>query len=146
LYSQIEPQILVEPFVSDGHALPLDYKIFVFHGTAAYIQVDTDRETSHKRCFFDRNWKKQEFGLNFPIETRLIEQPRSLKRMLVAAETLCDGIDFARVDFYEVNSRPLFGEITFYPESGGRFVPSSWDQKFGMLWKFPAFGRALAQK
>ena len=136
LYSQIEPQILVEPLVSDDCSLPLDYKIFVFHGIAAYIQVDTDRETEHKRCFFDRNWNRQEFGLKFPLETRAIKPPHSLSRMLAAAECLCEGIDFARVDFYEVGKKPLFGEMTFYPDSGGeKFFPASWDDEFGKLWK-----------
>lgn len=135
LYSQIEPQILIEPFVSDDCSMPLDYKIFVFHGVAAYIQVDTDRETDHKRCFFDRNWQRQDFGLKFPLETRVIKPPHSLSRMLAAAERLCEGIDFARVDFYEVKQKPLFGEMTFYPGGGGeKFFPASWDSEFGELW------------
>jgi hypothetical protein len=135
LYSKIEPQILVEPFISNDGSLPLDYKIFVFNGVAKYVQVDTDRETEHKRCFYDTHWNKQEFGLKFPMDERALNPPVSLREMLAAAESLCEGIDFARVDFYEINSKPVFGEMTFYPGSGGeKFFPPCWDLEFGRLW------------
>lgn len=37
-----------------------------------------------------------------------------------------------RVDFYEINKRPYFGELTFYPGSGfEEFTPDEWDYKLG---------------
>ena len=37
-----------------------------------------------------------------------------------------------RTDFYEVNGKLYFGEITFYPASGfEKFLPSKWDEVFG---------------
>jgi hypothetical protein len=55
--------------------------------------------------------------------------------MLEAAETLSGGFDFVRVDFYEAEGRPLFGEMTFYPGSGlDRFRPVSFDGLFGEHW------------
>ena len=48
------------------------------------------------------------------------------------AEKLAESIPFVRVDFYYVNGRIYFGEMTFYPASGfGKFVPEEWDYKLG---------------
>ncbi len=65
----------------------------------------------------------------------------ALKRMIVAAETLSAGSDFLRVDLYEIDGKPLFGEMTFYPGSGlDRFDPVALDTELGAHWL-----RALAQ-
>jgi hypothetical protein len=136
LYAQIQPQVLVEPLAGDvANSALMDFKVFVFGGKAIYVEVDTDRQTGHRRCFYDRNWTPQPFTLEFPLETRPIKPPQSLDRMLRAAELLSGDFSFVRVDFYEVEGRPLFGEITFYPDSGrGRFRPSAYDASLGELW------------
>ncbi len=136
LYSHITPQLLVEPNLSvNPEIAPWDFKIWVFHGEARYIQVDTGRRQIHRRCFFDRGWRKQPFTLMHPLETRPIEPPASLPQMLNAAERLGQEFSFVRVDFYEVNKRPFFGEMTFYPEGArGGFRPPSYDLLLGQLW------------
>lgn len=136
LYGQIEPQLLVEPFVGNPCTLPTDYKFFVFGGRAEFIQIDTDREHAHKRAIFDRHWQRLPVELQFPLERREIARPASLGAMIEAAETLSRGFDFVRVDLYEVEGRPLFGELTFYPGSGlDRFRPTAFDRLFGECWQ-----------
>ena len=135
LYGKIEPQLLVEPFVGNGRSLPTDYKFFVFGGRAEFIQIDTDREHAHKRAIFDRDWRRLPVELQYPQERREIPRPASLASMIEAAETLSRGFDFVRVDLYEVEGRPLFGELTFYPGSGlDRFRPAAFDRLFGSCW------------
>jgi hypothetical protein len=135
LYGQIEPQILVEPFIGSAGSLPVDYKFFVFGGRAAFVQVDTDREHAHKRTLFNLDWERLPVRFQYPIDTREIAPPATLVRMIEAAETLGHDFDFVRVDFYEVGERPLFGEMTFYPGSGlDRFAPASADLMFGQPW------------
>lgn len=137
LYQQIEPRLLVEPFVGERGALPVDYKFFVFGGRAEFVQVDTDREHKHKhkRVLLDCEWRRLPAELQFPTETRDVPRPESLHRMIEAAETLSRGFDFVRVDFYEVGERPIFGEMTFYPGSGlDRFRPLAVDKLFGQHW------------
>ena len=52
--------------------------------------------------------------------------------MICLAEKLSRDISFLRVDFYVVNNRIYFGELTFYPASGfGEFIPNEWDEKLG---------------
>ena len=135
LYGEIEPQLLVEPFVGRCDRLPTDYKFFVFGGRAEFIQVDTDREHAHKRVVFDRSWNALPLRLQFPVERRRIPPPPSLGRMIEAAETLGRGFDFVRVDLYDVGGRPMFGELSFYPGSGlDGFRPVRFDALFGEYW------------
>ena len=52
--------------------------------------------------------------------------------MVEYAEKLSAGIPFCRVDFYEVEGKVYFGEITFSPGSGWEeFSPEEWDATLG---------------
>ena len=56
--------------------------------------------------------------------------------MIRAAETLSEGMSFVRVDFYEINGSPRFGEMTFYPSGGlGCFDPPEYDIIVGEHWR-----------
>ena len=55
--------------------------------------------------------------------------------MLSAAETLAAGHDFLRVDFFEIDGAPRFGEFCLYPGSGlDRFANERIDLELGRLW------------
>jgi hypothetical protein len=48
------------------------------------------------------------------------------------AAILSEGTPQLRVDFYEVDGKIFFGEMTFFHCSGmAPFHPESWDQTFG---------------
>ena len=48
------------------------------------------------------------------------------------AEKLAKNLRAARVDFYQVDGKVYFGEITFFHFSGLEpFKPDEWDYKFG---------------
>ena len=58
-----------------------------------------------------------------------------LAQALKAAETLASGMDFVRVDFYEVGGIPYFGEFCLYPGSGLDPFAADWiDFEMGSLW------------
>jgi len=136
VYEKIRPELLIEPYIGDSNSLPVDYKLFIFSGKVHYIEVDTDRETVHKRTFFDRHWNRMEFSMGYPIDPKRIEPPNSLLQMIDLGEKLGDGLDFVRIDFYEIRNIPKFGEMTFYPDAGiGKFSPDNYDYEFGDLWK-----------
>ena len=48
-------------------------------------------------------------------------RPSQFDKMIEIATILSEGIDFVRIDLYEINNRVYFSEITFYPASG--FLP-----------------------
>ena len=48
------------------------------------------------------------------------------------AQKLSNGIKQVRIDFYEINGKVYFGEITFFHYSGFTpFEPEEWDYRFG---------------
>jgi TupA-like ATPgrasp len=131
LYAHIPRGLLIEPFIGEDGALPIDYKIYTFGGRATHIQVHLDREKRHRWMLFDRNWQR----VSAPTADPDPLPPVSLQAMLLAAEKLGSGFDFVRADFYEVSGKPLFGEMTFYPGSGlDKFHPPSLDAVLGKYW------------
>jgi len=65
-------------------------------------------------------------------------KPICLEQKKVAARMLSKDRSFSRIDFYQVNNKAFFGEITFFPTSGmGGFFPEEWDYKFGSWIKLP---------
>jgi len=135
-YSRLTPCLLVEPYVGSSTHLPLDYKLLTFGGKVKFIQVDTGRGINPKRAIFDIKWQRQPFTIGFPMETDYIEPPTSLNEMIFAAEELANGFSFVRIDFYEIDGEPKFGEMTFYPGSGfSKFQPANYDRMLGELWR-----------
>jgi len=72
---------------------------------------------------------------NAPI---LPEKPRSFEKMKELSAKLSKGMAEARIDFYDVNGHPFFGEITLFHHSGMvPFDPSEWDYTFGNWIQLP---------
>ena len=85
---------------------------------------------------FNCDWNRLPFTTKYPIDSREITRPHSLERMLAAAARLAGNIPFVRVDFYEIDNAPRFGEMTFFPGAGfEHFIPEEYDRKIGDLWK-----------
>src|SRR5699024_2707971 len=103
-----------------------------------YCQVIKDREAEGTIDFFDMNWNHMEFtGLQkLPHSKEKIEKPLKLNEMYNIAEKLSKRFPFVRVDFYYVNNKVYFGEITFFPRSGfGDFQPEERNERIGALIK-----------
>lgn len=130
-YRDVPRGLLVEPFLGHAGQLPIDYKIYVFHGRAEFVQVHLEREHDHRWIVFDRDWRL----VSRQTKDAVTPPPASLDRMLAGAEALGRAFDHARIDFYEIDGAPRFGEMTFYPGSGlDRFDPQSLDAIFGARW------------
>lgn len=113
-YKYIKKKIICEKYLetADGY-LPIDYKIYCFNGKPQIILVCTERENKLKLSFFDLNWNLINIGTY--EGNRNIKKPKSLEKMLEYAQKLSENIPFVRVDFYEYNEQPIFGEMTFTP-------------------------------
>lgn len=138
-YKKIEPKILAEALLMNNNSscdkfdLP-DYKFMCFNGKVKCIFTCTNRYSDNGLCvtFFDPNWNILPFSRNHPIDNNPIAKPKSLELMIELAEKLSQDISFARIDFYQIDDRPYFGEITLYPGGGWeRFDPKEWDVKLG---------------
>ncbi|WP_309601420.1 ATP-grasp fold amidoligase family protein [Sphingomonas sp.] len=127
-YGAARRLVLVEPYIG-GPKLPMDYKVYVFGGRAALVQVHAGRGADHRWTQFDRDWMPLS---DDPIDAR---KPDCLAEMLAAAETMAGDEPFLRVDFYCENGALSFGECCLYPGSGlDPFTPDSLDLKLGALW------------
>ena len=129
-YRDTQRGIVAEPLIGEGVRLPIDYKIYVFGGRATHVQVHLGRGRSHRWFLHDRQFRPLVRKDEAP------DRPHSLPAMLKAAETLSQGRDFLRVDFYEQDRKPLFGEFCLYPGSGLDPFAADWiDHALGDLWR-----------
>ena len=131
-YRNIAREVFAEELLSgdDGRS-PMDYKLFVFGGKVRLIQVDRDRFTRHTQVLYDEAWRPIE-GTVKAAPGSPLPPPASLASMIDAAQALSLGVDFVRVDLYDIAGTPYFGELTHYPNKGlSRFDPPSLDRWLG---------------
>lgn len=134
-YKDVKPRIIAELYMEDESNEELkDFKIFCFNGVPKYCQVIAGRKSMMTIDFYDKNWVHQDFHEPriYPFSLTGHKAPLNYDTMLDLATKLSDGQPFLRVDFYEINGKLFWGELTFYPTSGmGGFSPDEWDYKFG---------------
>lgn len=140
-YYNVPRKIFAEQFMSDGNDELTDYKFYCFNGAPTYCQVIRDRHIKEAIDFYDMDWKLMPFvGLNPKCENgdNPLECPACLDEMIKICKILSKDVPFARIDLYNIEGHPYFGEITFYPGGGfGRFRPAEWDKKLGELISLP---------
>lgn len=128
-YLRISPKIIAEELLEDT-SLPadanlIDYKIFCFNGTPDNCLIVSGRNGSNYNVtYMDLNWnnisgyalnpKSQHYG-NFTFP-----KPGNFDIMLEYARILSKDIPEVRVDFYDINGKIYFGEMTFTPGYGSR--------------------------
>lgn len=133
-YKDVTRKIICEQYMDDGSGELKDYKFMCFNGEVKCSFVCSDRfsEEGLKVTFYDTNWNMMPFERHYPRASKPIEKPKSYDEMIQMARILSENIPFVRVDFYEINGRPYFGELTFFPGSGNEeFSPEEWDTTLG---------------
>lgn len=137
-YKNVKPRIIIEKYLDDLTDKQInDYKFMCFGGKVECSFVCTERDDKDKGLavtFFDKNWNKLPFERHYRSSEKNLKKPKNYDKMIDLAEKLSYNIPFVRVDFYEVNDKIYFGELTFYPGSGfEEFKPDEWDYKLGNL-------------
>ena len=134
-YKNVKPRIIAETYIENKEEIGLkDYKFMCFNGKVKCSFVCTNRNSKQGLSvdFFDLNWKKMPFTRHYPNSGEHINKPINYNQMLQLAEKLAKNIPFVRVDFYEVNRKIYFGEVTFYPGAGfEEFSPEKYDRVLG---------------
>ena len=140
-YKNVKPRVIAEEYLDAGNGVfdIVDYKFMCFGGTARCAFTCTGRAERDLRVdFFDLDWKPLPFTRHYPASDLLPKPPTRLREMIAMSECLANAIPFARADFYEVNGKAYFGELTFYPGSGmEEFEPESWDAELGDWIRLP---------
>lgn len=142
-YKNVSRRILAENLIFDvdNPDNPLnDYKFFCFNGEMVFMLITNERGiNTTKFDYFDKQFNHLPFKQGGENYQGLINRPKNFDLMISLAEKLSMGIPHVRVDFYDVNGKVYFGEMTFF-DSGGfaTFDPEKWDYKFGSLLRLPA--------
>jgi hypothetical protein len=138
-YGHVPRRVMVEEFLvgADG-GVPDDYKLFVFHGTCRYVQVDRGRFERRTQDFFTPDWEHLPLSGGHPWAEPALPRPARLDEMIAMAERLGRDTDFVRVDLYDLPDRVVFGELSSFPAGGDSpFEPESFDLEFGSHWTPP---------
>lgn len=120
-----------------------DYKIFCFDGEPRYLYVASDRAKKErggtKFDFFDLDFNHLPVRNCHPNSAEKLTKPESFDEMLSLARKLSKGIPHVRVDFYDVNGKAYWGELTFFSMSGfAPYEPEEWDLRFGEMLRLPS--------
>ncbi len=138
-YGIERPRIIVEKYLEDDTGGLRDYKVFCFHGKAKIMSVIVGRNSEPKLNFYTPDWRfvqNAHFKKYAHFET--FAKPECLDGMIKKAEAVSKPFMHARVDFYIVNGKPVFGEICFINGGGfDRFKPYALDKKMGSWLKLP---------
>lgn len=134
-YKNVKPRIIVEKYMEDkNNKIMRDYKFFCFGGKPEVLYIsDGSHSEEQKIVFFDIDYnvlpiKRSDYG-DFDI---IPKKPKNFEKMKKFSSKLSKNIPHLRVDWYEINGKLYFGELTFF--TGGGVIPfedKEWDRKLG---------------
>lgn len=119
-YKTENRKILCEQFLEAASEKGLvDYKFYCFHGKAmAVLVIARPFEKEKEAMFMSPDWEPISDIPSRYNRSFLPDCPCSLEEMRRDADILSEPFPFVRVDFYEHNGKPCFGEMTFTPAAG----------------------------
>lgn len=125
-YQFIDNCIIAEALLKDDSCSSfsrslVDYKIWCFDGKPYCCLVVYDRVSAKHHYYldyYDLDWNKCTYYMSDNTPTQIIPRPENWEKMLEAAAVLAEGHPQVRVDFYNINGKIYFGELTFTSLSG----------------------------
>lgn len=119
-YKEIERKILVEKYLESQDGSMIEYQIFCFNGEPMFFLVrndlrksEVDKASIEYAVSYTMDWeriymRKNEEQFNFKLP-----KPVNYDKMIDYAKRLSADFPQVRVDFYEIDSKLVFGELTF---------------------------------
>ena len=137
-YKNVRPRIIIEKYMEDGNRKTMrDYKFFCFNGKPEmmYLSEGLENHKTAKMSFYDMDMKVTDcLRSDYAPLDYVPEKPKNFERMKEFSGILSRDIPHLRVDWYEINGKLYFGELTFTTCAG--YVPFAnydWDKKLGDL-------------
>lgn len=135
-YKNVKRKILAEAYMEDQKLHELrDYKFFTFGGIPKLVHVVSNRQKVDEETygdFFDMDYNHVNLHMGHDFAPVPPEKPNNFEKMKELARILSTGTRHLRVDFYEVNNKLYFGELTFYQDSGWKKIePEKWNKVLG---------------
>lgn len=145
VYSQITPRIIIEKFMKNEEADDVvDYKFFCFNGKpqVMYISSGLENHATASISFADMDYKLLDIKrADYKSLDKLPPKPKCFEEMKKLARKLSKNFPQVRVDLYEINGRPYFGELTFYTCGGMvNWKKHEYDERLGKMIKLPEKG------
>lgn len=119
-YKDIERKILVEKYLESSDGSMLEYQIFCFNGKPMFFLVRNDLRKSSV------DQKSTEFAVSYTIDWKRVymrkdeerfdfelPKPINYQKMIDYAIRLAQDFPQVRVDYYEIDDKLIFGELTF---------------------------------
>lgn len=134
-YKNIKNKIIVEELLlCKNGKIPEDIKMYLFNGKFKFYMIMFDRFYDMKINYYDRYGNKQNFKAvgyqNKDVDHKL----SNLDYLVKESEKLCAGIDFVRLDVYDVDGEYYFGEYTFTPNAGNQLIENKEVEKKWGSW------------
>jgi len=140
-YRDIKPKIIAEQYLEDESGGLTDYKFYCFEGNPFNVghYVGRYKKGGYKAVNYDMEWNATHWTTEADHKPGVkIEKPEEFDEMKRLANILCAGFHHVRVDFYLVNRKIYFGEMTFTSGSGLDVIePEEWNLKLGEMIKLP---------
>ena len=134
-YKNVPKRIIAEEYKEDKKTGELrDYKFFCFNGRVKWMFIATERQHHEEPYFdfFDEDFNHLDIRQGHPNAPKIPEKPINFEIMKQLASKLSKNLKQIRVDFYEVDGKVYFGELTFFHHGGWTpFEPEEWDYIFG---------------
>ena len=133
-YKNIPPRIIVEKLLLTREGtIPNDYKLHFFNGRLGFVYCSLDREGGNYRNMYSPDWEPMYFTQGKHTDRGPeVEPPASFGKMLDIGSQIARLFRYVRVDFYDVDGKLYYGEITLHHGSGfDKFSPESYDYYFG---------------
>jgi len=113
-YRGIPKKIVCEKYLGSDI---LDYKVYCFNGNPTYLML-CDRMDNNQTLWYlyDFDWNYIPFLKNHLPDPK-INKPDKLDEIYDFCSKLSHDFKFVRVDFYLIESRIIFGELTFTPSN-----------------------------
>ena len=143
-YKNVPKRIIAETFLEESFTaknntdLP-DYKFYCFNGEPQIMLISVGRHTDNL-CFdyYDMQWNKLPLVWDRPNSNINHPHLSCFEEIQVLCKKLSKNTPHVRCDFYIINNKPLFGELTFFDSSGfSKFQDNSWNKKLGSLIELP---------
>ncbi|MBR1678964.1 MAG: hypothetical protein IJ701_05875 [Bacteroidales bacterium] len=119
-YKNIERKILAEKYLESSDGTMIEYQIFCFNGKPMFFLVRNDLRKSavdksslQYAVSYSIDWKRlymrkgeEKFDFELP-------KPHNYDKMIEYARRLSADFPQVRVDYYEIDKKLVFGELTF---------------------------------
>lgn len=142
-YKNILPRILVQQYLADDQQESLyDYKFYCFNGEPKFLYLALGGAGNLKNLrmnFLNFDWSLTPFQRPDHLQFEVLPpKPHCLDKMVELARLLSHNIPFVRVDFFVVDNKIYFGEMTFHPGAGfAPFSPRKYELLYGELIRLP---------